>query len=450
MTRALRPSGPALGPTVARLGAVGAGALVLLVGLVLASGGGPPETLPGLSGAGRLVGWSVPVLRLVGETAAVATIGCLLYGGYLVPPRSTADGVDRLRRPAAPSVRAAAGCAAVWAVAAGLGAVLTLGDIAGVPLGELADRGLLDQLVRLDQSRSLLLSAALALLVAVSAWRVRTSDGPLLVLVLAAVAVVPPLLTGHAAGVRWGWLAVLSLAVHVLAASLWAGGLGALVAFRCRRPGQDALVVGRFSRVALVCFVAVALSGLVNALIRLGGLGPLLGTSYGSLVLAKLAAFGVLGWFGWWHRRHTVARPDTALFRRVAARELIVMLGAVVVAVALSRTPTPSAFSGDTPAGGPGGHGHALAQPVTGQQSSRPASCLARRTRSAEASTWAANTGSACARASRAWPIGAACAGTSESTTSPPAATKSTARRPTGSAAMPSPSPRCRSGSSCG
>jgi cytochrome c oxidase assembly factor CtaG len=104
----------------------------------------------------------------------------------------------------------------------------------------------------------------------------------------------------------------------------------------------------------------VAVSGIVNAGVRLGALGPLVTSSYGVLVLAKSAALLVLGGFGWWHRSRTLhgleARPTTAargrddvrLFLRVAAGELVVMTATVALAVGLSRTPTPVGPTVDT------------------------------------------------------------------------------------------------------
>jgi putative copper resistance protein D len=100
------------------------------------------------------------------------------------------------------------------------------------------------------------------------------------------------------------------------------------------------------------CFVAVAVSGAVNAGVRLGAWAPLVGSAYGRLVLAKAAALVVLGGFGWWHRRRTVsalaahesdatARSDARVFLGVAAVELLVMGATVALAVGLSRTPTP-------------------------------------------------------------------------------------------------------------
>jgi hypothetical protein len=62
---------------------------------------------------------------------------------------------------------------------------------------------------------------------------------------------------------------------------------------------------------------------------------------YGRLALAKMAAFALLGWFGWWHRRRTlpgVAAGSASAFTRLAAVEALVMAAAMGLAVALGRT----------------------------------------------------------------------------------------------------------------
>jgi putative copper resistance protein D len=108
-------------------------------------------------------------------------------------------------------------------------------------------------------------------------------------------------------------------------------------------------VVARYSGMALWCFVAVAVSGVVSAVIRLGGVGELgnLATAYGALILVKTACLVVLGLLGWQQRRRVVGRmaaegPGRGLFLRFAMTELVVMGVAVGFATALSRTPTPA------------------------------------------------------------------------------------------------------------
>ena len=61
----------------------------------------------------------------------------------------------------------------------------------------------------------------------------------------------------------------------------------------------------RFSSVALWCFVALGISGVLTATTRLGSWGDL-ATPYGVLVLVKVAALTLLGLAGAWHRRVTL------------------------------------------------------------------------------------------------------------------------------------------------
>nr|WP_246241950.1 bifunctional copper resistance protein CopD/cytochrome c oxidase assembly protein [Flexivirga aerilata] len=107
-------------------------------------------------------------------------------------------------------------------------------------------------------------------------------------------------------------------------------------------------VIARFSLIATWCYVAVGLSGLLNAWIRLGGLGGL-DSKYGVVILAKLAALIVLGGFGWRQRQQVVERlradgastPARSAFVRLALVEGLVMGVAVGLGAALSRSEPP-------------------------------------------------------------------------------------------------------------
>lgn len=130
----------------------------------------------------------------------------------------------------------------MWAVTAAVGSVLTLSDISGLPLTDLMRSGIFPWwLVTVEQSRLLLLVAGLAGLVSYVAHGVSTAEGPLLAL----VALLPPLFTGHAAGEGNHTLSIVSLMVHVVAVSAWVGGLAAVLFFR--RTPADVIPVTRFS-----------------------------------------------------------------------------------------------------------------------------------------------------------------------------------------------------------
>jgi putative copper resistance protein D len=323
-----------------------AGAVLVVV---LVAGGGAPQPVPaGLPDPGPLVGWGLPAVRLVSDLAGVATVGLLLAAALLLPSPQ-----DRLGDVPARGIALAAATAGAWLLAVAVETVLTVADIFAVPLGQAADPTILRSFLgQTSQGRALLVQVALLVVVAGLARSTVTTGGALAALAVAVVAWAPPALTGHSAAGGSHTLAVASLLVHLVAAALWVGGLAALAWSAVGGPDTLRLSVPRFSTLAAWCFAAVAVSGVLNAGVRLGGMQPLVTSAYGALVLAKAAALGVLGCFGWWHRQRTVSRIGSApageraaagrLFLSVAAAELVVMASTVALAVGLSRTPTPA------------------------------------------------------------------------------------------------------------
>jgi len=217
--------------------------------------------------------------------------------------------------------------------------------ILGIPLSHLAEHASVAG--ELLQVRALAVAVVLTAILAVVLSGCRTVRGARFAAVLTAAALTGPLLTGHGAIERtnvWSVLATTSLVVHVFAATAWIGGLGAVL-----RYARDRQAVERFSRLALVCAIAMGVTGLLTAEIHLGGredgwalITQWVTSGYGALVFAKTVAFAILVLVGWWHRRTTLpelAAGDPAAFRRLAVVELLIMAGTVGLAVALSRTP---------------------------------------------------------------------------------------------------------------
>lgn len=329
------------GPTWLRAGLIGAGAVGMLV-LALFVGGGRPQPAPvGLPDPGPFTGWGLPITRLAMDLASAATIGSLLFG-VLAPAKG---GV--LDRAAVRAVRASAVFAWLWVLSAVAGLVFTLSDLLGVPVQQINYQDTLASFIsQIVQGRSLAVVAVLAVIVAAAARGIQTLNGAALLLILAVAASIPPALTGHAAGAANHDLATSSLIVHVVAVSVWIGGLFALVIHGRWSNPDLRKAAPRYSGIALWCFLAAGVSGLVNAYIRLGSVGPLFTSRYGWLVLGKLAALCALGAFGWWHRKRTLTALEAGrphAFRRFALGEAAVMAATVGLAVALSRTPTPVA-----------------------------------------------------------------------------------------------------------
>ncbi|EPD56570.1 copper resistance CopC/CopD family protein [Streptomyces sp. HGB0020] len=146
----------------------------------------------------------------------------------------------------------------------------------------------------------LLLLARIALLLVVAVFAVRLrkrTQWSRPVLAAGAVLAVALALTWAAAehasaGVQVP-LAIASTVLHLLTMALWLGGLVALLIL-LRRTELPAAAVARFSRVAFTCVTVLVVTGVYQSWRGLGSFAELTGTTYGRLLLAKLAAVVLL------------------------------------------------------------------------------------------------------------------------------------------------------------
>jgi len=321
------------------LAAVAVGAAA--VGLVIAGGAYTPPP-PGLPDVGGLVGWGVPMLRVVIDALSIATFGWLMAATVLDPSGrtgviSSAGRKDLVR---------AAGFALAWAVVALLEALFTLADVLGIPLSD----ALTPQVVGTYASdiptvRALVVMSVLAVIGAFGCILTSSTGASAGWLIVALVAVALPALGGHASGLGDHALALSSGVAHVVAAVLWIGGVVALAVHAVSRDIPFARAVQRFSPFALAAIALVALSGLGNAYSRLDYAQQLVTTSYGQLVIVKTSLIVALAIIGWVIRRSVASRlgdkSGVRAFARVAGIELIIMALAVGLGVALSQSPIP-------------------------------------------------------------------------------------------------------------
>lgn len=319
--------------------AVAAAALTaagVVVGAAVLGGAAAPSIV---ADPGAVTRWGVLLTRTAHDVAAMGTVGVLALAVLLLP---TSNGA--LLPDAARLVRLASRWAVAWCSAALLGVLMTLSEATGRPLQEVLTSDMLAIAMQLPQTRALVSTLWLAGLVAVWARWTHSPAGGWLVLLTAVVALLPPLVTGHAAHQEEHTTAVVGLAVHVGTASLWAGGLVALALHLRRSPVALAVALPRYSRMALACFLAVGLSGAVTGWTAFADTSQLWATAYGQLLLGKIGALTVLGAMGHLHRRRTldaVAAGRPRAFLALAVAELVLMAGAAGLAVGLSHTPPP-------------------------------------------------------------------------------------------------------------
>jgi putative copper resistance protein D len=332
------PEAPRRSADVLRLAALAVAALAAVVAGMAFTGAAAPTAL---RDPGALVRWGLPVASVASEIAASATLGGLVLLATVLVRR--ADGAV---------VRAASGvtavAAATWTLAAVVDLVLTYANVAGLPLTDPAFGGELGQFVtQFELGRVLLFVAVAAAVVTALALMTTSPVGAAWTALIVLVALWQSAQTGHAAGAASHDLATSSMFLHLVGAALWIGTLVALSPLAHRLGADLAPAVARFSVIAAWCFVAVAVSGTVNSVVRLGSWADVT-TPYGVLLLVKIALFGVLGLLGLAHRVRVVDRlrgdqraPATWLFWRLVLVELTVMGAVSGVAVALGSSPPP-------------------------------------------------------------------------------------------------------------
>ena len=302
-------------------------------------GGAVVAPVAGLPDPGAVVRWGVVLVRTIHDLAAALTVGLLVLAAFIVPEaRSTSRRLT--------ATRWAAAAATVWAVSGMVGLVFSFADLAGV---RVSDPGFAQELqtfvFSIDVLRAAAISLGLVLVVATGAALARTRAAMVALALLSLLAVLPLALAGHAAGSTDHDTAVNSLGAHLVGALLWVGGLLGLVVLRPVLGKALAVSVERYSTLAGWCFAVVAVSGALNAWLRVGSVSGL-ATPYGALVLGKTAALVLLGLAGWRQRRSVIGRLRTdpaapGAFARLAVAELVVMGAAFGLATALSRSAPP-------------------------------------------------------------------------------------------------------------
>lgn len=299
-------------------------------------------TATGLPDPGPVTNYGLPFVRAAGEIAAVVAVGSFLLAAFLVPPQR--NGV--LDAAGYRALRTGTFASGVWTVCAAMLVPLTVSDVTGQPLTSRLDLSAIWSVASLvDVAGAWRWTALFAAVVTVLSIPVlRWSWTPLL-LAGSLVTLLPLVLTGHSSAGGSHDLGTNSLFVHLVAGALWAGGLMALLAHALRGGEHADLAARRFSVVALWCFVAMAVSGVVNALVRVR-LDDLFHTNYGWLLVGKATALVVLGVLGWQQRRRGVAALRTDANARGALIRLSLIEAGVFgvtfgIAVALGRTPPP-------------------------------------------------------------------------------------------------------------
>ncbi|MBF9520764.1 copper resistance protein CopD [Mycobacteroides chelonae] len=319
--------------------------LAALAGLVAAAIGALSlaEALlaTGLPNPGPVTSYGLPFVRAAAEIVAVVAVGAFLLTAFFVPPQSTGVlDVDGYR-----SLRVGTAASTALAVLSAIMVPLSISDVAGQPVSDFGLGELWTLAGEIETVNAWRWMAFIAAGVAIASRVVlRWSWTPLLV--VGSVATLMPLaLVGHSATGGAHDLGTNSLIIHLVSAALWAGGLVALLIHALRGGGYLDVATRRFSTLALWCYVAIGLSGIINALIRVQ-LSDLFTTRYGWLLVGKATALLVLGVLGYLQRRSAITAlseepQNRRPLIRLAGMEAVIFAVTFGIAVGLGRTPPP-------------------------------------------------------------------------------------------------------------
>ncbi|MDN2497637.1 copper resistance protein CopD, partial [Nocardia nova] len=336
--QAVRPEATAF-PVLA---VVAVGLTALVAPIVVSLSAAQALTLLGIPDPGPLTTYGLPAVRAVADFSAAIAVGSLLFAAFLCPPQRDGlldvGGYRALRR---------AGIAALaWAVTSALLVPLTLSDTTGQPVRSmLRPDQIWHAIGKVDVAGSWRATAIMAILLAIGCrLALRWGWTPVL-FAWSLLCLIPVALTGHSSSGGAHDVATNSLILHLVGMAVWVGGLFAVLAYAMRGGKYTGLAARRFSLVATCAFAVVAVSGVLNAWVRVPW-DELFTTTYGRLVIAKTVALCLLGVAGFLQRRRALPAladnpRDRSALISYAGVEILIFAATIGLAVGLGRTPPP-------------------------------------------------------------------------------------------------------------
>ncbi|GAA3195286.1 copper resistance CopC/CopD family protein [Dactylosporangium siamense] len=246
------------------------------------------------------VPWTLTLARAVGYVGLFLAAGLVAFAAMFLP---TDPSADRPRRRLTVSARAAAAVAAgAWLAVLPITAVYLLGG----GLGRLNQGATWSSLPPTEYAVTAAVTAGLALAVALLGPGLAARRRRVTAVAAAAIAVMAPALVGHTRAASPELLAIGADALHLVAGGVWLGGLAGLaltLPALSSRGVTAAEVLARFSTVAAGILAALVATGSLLVWRILGSWTALVDTSYGRLVLAKIAvvltALAIAAWNRW-------------------------------------------------------------------------------------------------------------------------------------------------------
>jgi len=298
--------------------------------VALIYGGAAWAPLPeGIPDSGQATSWILQFALLTHVILGLRVFGQLLTWTFIAPTSE-----QTISREGRSAVLHASSIAALWSLSAVIAGLATLANVLGVPFKEVFRQGFISTyLMSLPPSRSYIITALIALVIAIAGIFLVSLNSIALLAALAGAGIAAPLLNSHATSLGSHSLALTSSVAHGLAMSAWVGCLSAVSTFV---KAKDLKVVARFSALAATSVAVLAISGLAAAYARLDSVSDLWLSRYGQLTVLKVVLFAMLMVLATQIRTRLTA---TGSLTKFLAAEISIMALAIGVGVALHSTP---------------------------------------------------------------------------------------------------------------
>ena len=264
-----------------------------------------------------------------------ATIGALLAMAFLLldVEGKVSTSAEKLRN----FLKASA---SVWFIGVVGSILFTLAQILDTPIsGALDVMTIRSFITQITLGQYLAFEAVIALIIFVCAFQARKILTLIFLLAASILGLIAPVFQSHAASGGSHSLVIGSLVIHVIALSLWVGGIFAIAMLSA---SDRAIAVPRFSQLALWAAIAVVVSGTINAWTRLN-FESAWNSTYGYIVIAKSLATIALVGLGYLHRKNLEGKQSINWvgFAKLLTVEAIIMVVTVAMGAWLSNTSSP-------------------------------------------------------------------------------------------------------------
>ena len=263
----------------------------------------------------------------------ITLIGILLGLAFLAPEHKGYFQSSRLQKFLPP-------VSLIWLLGSIFFLISEVAFILNTPISEVVDGNILRSFITQTTLGKLFeIQIVAALVCAFAAVRVKKTGGAVFLIFIAWIGGLAPYLESHGSSSGNHMLAIGLVIVHVAAISLWFGGVIAL--FLMSKSDRE-IARKRFTPLALWCVSAIALTGVVNAFIRIESFANIR-SEYALLVILKIIIFVfVLVLVA--HSRKKLGEQN---FTKQLIQELILLTTVLVLGVLLGQGKPPEHSSAD-------------------------------------------------------------------------------------------------------